>query len=62
MTFRRRIKAEFEAVFVQGLRVARENRLTQFRQMCHDGTKIHANASRYSAPSYGHAEAIEAYL
>ena len=27
-----------------------------------DGTKIHANASRHSALSYGHAEAIEAQL
>ena len=27
-----------------------------------DGTKIHANASRHSALSYGHAEKIEAQL
>jgi transposase len=61
-TFRRRFKAEFEAVFVQVLQVARENRLTQFGRVSLDGTKIHANASRHSALSYGHAEAIEAYL
>jgi transposase len=61
-TFRRRFKAEFEAVFVQVLQVARENRLTQFGRVSLDGTKIHANASRHSALSYGHAEAIEAHL
>jgi len=27
-----------------------------------DGTKLHANASRHSALSYGHAEKIEAQL
>ncbi len=27
-----------------------------------DGTKIHANASRHSALSYGHAEKLEAQL
>ncbi|WP_295606140.1 IS1182 family transposase [uncultured Lamprocystis sp.] len=61
-TFRRRFKAEFEAVFVQVLQVARENRLTQFGRVSLDGSKIHANASRHSALSYGHAEALEAHL
>jgi transposase len=61
-TFRQRFKAEFEAVFVQVLQVAQENRLTQFGRVSLDGTKIHANASRHSALSYGHAEAIEAHL
>jgi transposase len=61
-TFRRRFSIEFEAVFVQVLEVARENQLSRFGRVSLDGTKIHANASRHSALSYGHAETIEALL
>jgi transposase len=61
-TFRRRFAPEFQAVFVQVLQVARENQLSRFGTVSLDGTKIHANASRHSALSYGHAEAIEAQL
>jgi hypothetical protein len=53
---------EFEAVFVEVLQVARANQLSRFGAVSLDGTKIHANASRHSALSYGHAEAIEAQL
>jgi hypothetical protein len=42
--------------------VARENQLSRFGTVSLDGTKIHANASRHSALSYGHAEKIEAQL
>jgi len=61
-SFRRRFRKEFEAVFVEVLEVARENQLSRFGTVSLDGTKIHANASRHSALSYGHAEAIEARL
>lgn len=61
-TFRKRFKKEFEAIFVQVLRVARENGLSRFGTVSLDGTKIHANASRHSALSYGHAEQLEAKL
>ncbi|MBP8081194.1 MAG: IS1182 family transposase [Arenimonas sp.] len=61
-TFRKRFGKEFEAAFVQVLQVARENQLSRFGTVSLDGTKIHANASRYSALSYGHAEKIEAHL
>ena len=61
-TFRRRFNQEFEAVFVSVLQVARENQLSRFGSVSLDGTKIHANASRHSALSYGHTEAIEAQL
>jgi hypothetical protein len=44
------------------LQVARENQLSRFGTVSLDGTKIHANASRHSALSSGHAEAIEAQL
>ena len=61
-TFRRRFSQEFEQVFVSVLQVARENQFSQFGSVSLDGTKIHANASRHSALSYGHAETIEAQL
>jgi transposase len=50
-TFRQRFKKEFEAIFVQVLRVTRENGLSRFGTVSLDGTKIHANASRHSALS-----------
>ena len=61
-TFRRRFAKEFEDAFVQVLLVARENQLGRFGTVSLDGTKIHANASRHSALSYGHAEALEAQI
>lgn len=61
-TFRKRFGKEFQSAFVQVLQVARENRLSRFGAVSLDGTKIHANASRHSALSYGHARTIEAHL
>lgn len=61
-TFRRRFGKEFETAFVPVWQVARENRLSRFGTVSLDGTKIHANASRHGALSYGHAEKIEAPL
>ncbi|MBL0353861.1 MAG: IS1182 family transposase [Dechloromonas sp.] len=61
-TFRTRFGQEFESAFVQVLQVARENQLSRFGTVSLDGTKIHANASRHSALSYGHCEKIEAHL
>lgn len=61
-TFRRRFGQQFQSAFVQVLQVARENQLSRFGTVSLDGTKIHANASRHSALSYGHAEKIEAQL
>jgi transposase len=61
-TFRKRFGKEFQSTFVQVLQVARENQLSRFGTVSLDGTKIHANASRHSALSYGHAEKIEAHL
>ena len=60
--FRKRFGKEFQAAFVQVLEVARENQLSRFGTVSLDGTKIHANASRHSALSYGRAEKIEAHL
>jgi len=61
-TFRKRFGKEFESAFVQILQVAHENQLSRFGTVSLDGTKIHANASRHSALSYGHCEKIEAHL
>ena len=61
-TFRRRFGEKFQALFVQVLQIAQANRLSQFGTVSLDGTKLHANASRHSALSYGHAEKLEAQL
>jgi transposase len=61
-TFRKRFGKEFSGAFVQVLQVARENQLSKFGTVSLDGSKIHANASRHSALSYGHIEKIEAQL
>jgi transposase len=61
-TFRRRFLAEIEGLFVQVLMLAREAGVLKLGTVALDGTKVHANASRHRALSYGHAERIEAQL
>lgn len=61
-TFRKRFLKEIEALFVQVLRIARQMKLLKLGTIALDGTKIHANASRHSARSYGHAQKLEAQL
>jgi transposase len=61
-TFRRRFLPRIEALFVQVLGVAREMGVLKLGTVALDGTKMHANASRHSALSYGHATKIEAQL
>ena len=60
--FRKRFLAEIEALFVQVLLVAKAMKLVKLGTVALDGTKLHANASRHSALSYGHAEKLEAQL
>ena len=60
--FRKRFLNEIEALFVQVLCIARQMKLLKLGTIALDGTKIHANASRHSALSYGHAQKIEAQL
>ena len=60
--FRKRFGQEFQSAFVQVLEIARENQVSRFGTVSLDGTKIHANASRHRALSYGHAAKIEAQL
>ena len=61
-TFRKRFPKEIEALFVQVLIIARQMKLLKLGTIALDGTKVHANASRHSALSYGHAQKIEAQL
>ena len=61
-TFRKRFLKEIEALFVQVLRIAKQMKLLKLGTIALDGTKVHANASRHSALSYGHAQKIEAQL
>jgi transposase len=61
-SFRRRFLDELAGIFVQVLELAREMKLLKLGTLSLDGTKIHANASRHSALSYGHIEKIEAQL
>jgi len=60
--FRRRFLKQIGTLFVQVLGVAREMGVLKLGTVALDGTKIHANASRHSALSYGHAGKIEAQL
>ena len=61
-TFRKRFLKELGALFVQVLSIAQEMKLVKLGTVALDGTKVHANASRHSALSYGHAEKLEAQL
>lgn len=53
-SFRRRFLAEFAQLFLQVLDMATEMKLLNVGTVCLDGTKLHANASRHCALSYGH--------
>jgi len=61
-TFRRRFLDELADLFVQVLELAQEMKLLKLGNVCLDGTKIHANASRHSALSHGHIEKLEVQL
>lgn len=60
--FRKRFLEEIKALFVQVLGIAQEMKLLKLGTIALDGTKIHANASRHSALSHGHAQKIEEQL
>lgn len=47
---------------MQVLELAQEIKLRKLGTACLDGPKMHANASRHSALSYGHTERLEALL
>jgi len=62
-TFRRRNRQAFEKFFVHVLEVAAESKvLKKVGTISVDGTKVHANASKHSAVSYGRAQELFAQL
>ena len=54
-SFRRRFLDELSEPFLQLLEMAKEMKLLKLGNVCLDGTKIEANASRHSALSHAHA-------
>jgi transposase len=60
--FRRRFLQELSGIFVQVLQIAGELKLLKLGTIALDGTKVHANASRHSALSYGRATQLEEQL
>lgn len=61
-TFRKRFLPQIQALFVEVLKLARTMGMLKLGTVALDGTKLHANASRHSALSYGHAKKIEKQL
>ena len=60
--FRKRFLPQIEVLFVEVLKLARTMGMLKLGTVALDGTKIHANASRHSALSYGHAKKVEKQL
>lgn len=60
--FRKRFIGQIEPLFVQVLKLARAMGMLKLGTVALDGTKVHANASRHSALSYGHAKKLEKHL
>jgi transposase len=60
--FRKRFLPQIQALFVDVLKLARTMGMLKLGTVALDGTKVHANASRHSALSYGHAKKIEKQL
>ena len=60
--FRQRFLKQIGPLFVQVLLIAREMGVLKLGHVALDGTKVHANASKHSALSWGHANKIEAQL
>ena len=60
--FRTRFREQLKSLFVDILVLATEMKMLALGNIALDGSKIHANASRHSALSYGHIEKMEAKL
>jgi transposase len=61
-SFRKRFLRQIEAIFVQVLCYAQAMGMLKLGTVSLDGTKVHANASRHRAMSYGHAKKLQAKL
>jgi transposase len=60
--FRKRFLPQLRPLFLEVLQLARTMGMLKLGTVALDGTKVHANASRHSALSYGHAKKIEKQL
>ena len=60
--FRRRFLDELSDLFLQILEMAKEMKVLKVGNICLDGTKMEANASRHSALSHGYIEKLEVQL
>src|SRR6266852_2285232 len=61
-SFRKRFLPQIQAIFVQVLCYAQALGMLKLGTVSVDGTKVHANTSRHSVMSYGHAKKQEAKL
>src|SRR4029077_14416854 len=61
-SFRQRFLKEIAAIFVQVLCYAQVLGMLKLGTVSLDGTKVHANASRHKAMSYGYAKKLQAKL
>jgi transposase len=60
--FRKRFLNELSGLFIEILHIAHEIGVLKLGKVSLDGTKIHANASKHSALSFGHAGKLEEQL
>jgi transposase len=60
--FRKRFLKQIESLFVDVLKLARTLGMLKLGTVALDGTKVHANASRHSALSYGYIKKLEKRL
>ena len=61
-SFRRRFLGPIKALFVQVLRLAVDAKVLTLDDISLDGTKLHADASKSKAVSYGHLVTLRAAL
>lgn len=61
-TFRKRFLPQLSVMFVEILTIAQQMGLLKLGKVSLDGTKIHANASKHKALSYGHATKLQTQL
>jgi transposase len=60
--FRLRFLNEFKSLMIKVLMIANIMKMLNLFNLAADGTKLHANASRHSALSYGHIDKLEVKL
>jgi transposase len=61
-SFRKRFLPQLKEIFVQILAIAHQMKVFKLGSVSMDGTKVHANASKHKALSYGHACKLEKQL